>query len=313
MKNLVCLVILFLCIFHFGFTQQKKRFGELVRTRDSVFIAYNGTHFRANLNVVTVKFLPEVKEENIIKERNFKVLHTCPLGYINLSVPKGIDIENFVAMLDESGQFESVEYNTIGTFSASSLVPVDTHVNGQWHLNAINAFSAWNITVGSSGVKVAVIDDGVDWTHPDIGFGTDGYRNVDPTIGWNFHLDNNDVKFSSEHGTKVAAVLGAKTHNIRGIAGVSGGYLSSGVTMIPYAIGEADYCNFDLLHLAINNAVSKGARIINLSLNGTAQTNAINSAIANAKQNGVLIVHATGNGKQSDNRASFDWFEYKEN
>ena len=79
-----------------------------------------------------------------------------------------IEFENkrrYAALLEKSGHYELVEYNTFGNYCHT---PNDSHRNDQWYLNTINAFSAWNIATGSSDVIVAILDSGTDWMHPDL-------------------------------------------------------------------------------------------------------------------------------------------------
>jgi hypothetical protein len=290
MKKSVILTIFVLCLCQFGLAQRMERFGRLERTNDSIFIVENGRRLVADLNVVTVKLKPGVNRI----DKNLEILHTNRLGYINLSVPDGVDIEDFVNMLDKTDLFEVVEYNTIGEYW---IIPNDTRRNEQWYLNTINVFSAWNITMGSPSVIVAILDSGTDWEHEDIGNGTDGYKNIDETLGWNYITNNNNVITTNDHGTMVAGIVGAKANNSRGIAGISGGNGAPGITMIPFCVGVAAP-NGAILHNAIIDAVDKGARVIQLSLT-VGQTSAINSAIAYAIQNNVVIVCASGNNNSS--------------
>ena len=150
----------------------------MARVNDSIFIVENGKRYLADRNVVTVKLRPEV---NKIR-KDLQELRSNRLGYIDLSVPGGVDIEDYVVMLEKTGDFEVVEYNSIGEYC---FVPNDMLRTGQWYLSSINAYSAWDFTTGNANVIVAVLDSGTDWGHPDLGNGTDGYSNVNATLGWN--------------------------------------------------------------------------------------------------------------------------------
>lgn len=113
----------------------------------------------------------------------------------------------------------------------------------------INLFEAWTISTGKSNVIVGVTDGGVDITHEDLvdnlwvntqelngqeGVDDDKNGYVDDIYGYNFVSDNATIT-AEEHGTHVAGIVGARTNNGRGIAGVAGGdgTPGSGVRLLP--------------------------------------------------------------------------------
>ncbi|MFV0392711.1 MAG: S8 family serine peptidase [Paludibacteraceae bacterium] len=212
------------------------------------------------------------------------------LGYADLIVPDSVNIEKYVNSLERSDNFEIVEYNNFGHYC---FIPNDTERSGQWYLSNINIYSAWNITMGNSKTTVAILDSGTDWRHIDIGNGIDGNSNINEKLAWNYITNRNDVITENRHGTMVAGIVGAKSNNIRGISGISGGNNNSGITMIPFCVG-VDSPDASIIDDAIIDAVDLGAKIIQLSLS-VGQTNAINAAIEYATQNNVLIVCASGN------------------
>lgn len=91
--------------------------------------------------------------------------------------------------------------------------------------------------MGSSNTTVAILDSGVDWRHPDIDNGSDGYKNIDEEAGWNYITNTNNVITVNGHGTRVAGIVAAKSNNFRGMSGMSGGNNSAGITMIPFCVG----------------------------------------------------------------------------
>jgi len=288
MKKLFCLVLFVLYLYQYGLTQQTNRNERLERDGTSIFIVENGKRYLVDRNVITVKLKPEVHK--IRKE--VTVLRSNCLGYIDISVPEGIDIEDFVTMLERTDEFEIVEYNGIGELY---LTPNDTRRTEQWYLNSINAYSAWDITMGSSRIIVAVLDTGTDWMHAELGNGTDGYSNVNATLGWNYLTNNNNVISTNDHGTRVSGILGAKTNNSRGIAGISGGNQSSGITVMPMVVINAQgEVSIPAVDDAIIDAVNNGARVINMSFGGPSST-ALDAAIAYAIQKKVVLVAASGN------------------
>ena len=303
MKKLMCLAIAFFCLCQSGFRQEKYRYGRLERTSDSIFIVDGGRRYLLERSTITVKLKPGVEKIG----GDVKILRSNRLGFMHISVPEDVDIESFVSNLERTGDFDVVEYNSFGKYCS---VPNDTHILQQWHLNSVDAFSAWGITMGSASIIVAIIDAGIDRNHQDIGYGTDGYSNFDETIGWDFYRGIAYARPDAPlrncgHGTKVAGVLGAKTNNSKGIAGISGGNNSSGVTMMSLCVGDwnpvTSYVGDAIIH-----AVDHGARVIQLSLN-VGRTLAIDAAIDYAVQNNVVIVCSTGStGLQVDYPAMHD-------
>ena len=290
MKKKILLLISFLCSCQIGATQTLKRIGVLERKNNTLFIAEGSHRFLVKQEVVTVK----LKKGPISMSTNKNKIRSNRLGFVDLAVPIGIDIESYVSSLEKSRNFEVVEYNSIGEYC---LTTNDTEVNRQWYLSSINLFNAWDFTMGNSNTTVAILDSGTDWRHPDLGNGTDGYKNIDETLGWNYITGNSNVITNNGHGTRVAGIVGAKSNNSRGIAGVSGGNNNVGITMIPFCVGIAAP-DGSVIDDAIIDAVDRGVRIIQLSLS-IGQTNAINAAIEYAHQNNVVVVCAAGNYSSS--------------
>ena len=114
-------------------------------------------------------------------------------------------------------------------------------VSGRWGTPDadIDAPEAWGVTTGSDAVTVAVIDTGIDYSHPDLssqmwinpgencpGCRTDGIDNdgngyVDDWRGWDFANGDNDPMDDNGHGTHVAGTIGAAGNNGIGVTGVN--------------------------------------------------------------------------------------------
>lgn len=208
----------------------------------------------------------------------------------------------------------------------STRKPNDPLFPMQWALNNegdgggvsgadISAMEAWDMTTGSREVIVAVIDTGVDYTHPDLvdnmwvnegeipGNGIDDDNNgyVDDYYGWNFSwidsildgpdFDPTDPMDRNGHGTHCSGIIGAAANNGLGVAGVNWkvkimpiGFLGQyGLGLVSDAI------------LAIEYAWKNGARISNNSWGGTGYSQALYDSILMAGMNGHLVVAAAGN------------------
>lgn len=200
------------------------------------------------------------------------------------------------------------------TAFAAELVPNDTFWDRQWDLRQVHAPEAWSVTTGSKDVIVAVIDTGIDITHPDLkeniwtnaheipGDGIDNDHDgfVDDVHGWNFANNSADVRpvrkdaqyeEAWSHGTLVASILGARGDNEMGIAG-----MAWNVKIMPLAVLDADgEGQISDIVKAIRYAVSHGANVINFSLVGYEDNDELNRLMKNAADAGVVLVAATGN------------------
>jgi thermitase len=177
-----------------------------------------------------------------------------------------------------------------------SFRPNDPFYVDQWGLRQIDAPLAWDVTLGSSSVIVAVVDTGVVWTHTDIS-GNMWDNPVDGSHGYDFiESDTNPTETDPSgvyHGTGVAGVIAAMTDNGQGIAGTA--QIS---VMALRALGSDGQGSSFNTSQAIRWAADRGAKVINLSL-GTNETfggpTDIQLAIDYAWSRGALIVAAAGN------------------
>lgn len=182
----------------------------------------------------------------------------------------------------------------------------------------ISAPAAWDFTVGTSSVVVAIVDVGVDTYNEDLkaniwqnkkeipGNSIDDDKNgyVDDVQGWNFVENNNDVSVSNlntnlddsgavSHGTVLAGLIGAVGDN-----NFLGAGLNWHIKIMPLrAIGNDGSGSLEDVAKAINYAVGNGADIISLSFVGGANNFALQESLFNARKHGVLIVAAAGNNR----------------
>jgi len=188
----------------------------------------------------------------------------------------------------------------------------------------IDAQLAWDLQKGNKNIVVAVIDSGVDWSHPDLtsnvwantgeipgnGFDDDGNGFVDDVRGWDFgNGDNNPMDDCSNlnpnlnaggHGTHVAGIIGAEGNNSVGVTGVNWN-----VSLMP--VKAADNSCYMLTSEVVNSivyAVQNGADIINMSLGGEASV-ALKSAVDAAYSGGVLMIAAAGNDNSTSQTNSY--------
>lgn len=162
-------------------------------------------------------------------------------------------------------------------------LPNDPYFSLQYGLNLIHAPEGWKYEKGSSLVTIAVLDTGVDLSHPEL---------VDKlTAGYNF-VSNNDIpQDDNGHGTGVAGICAAVTDNAAGIAGVSWGASIMPLKILD-ASGNGSFAN---AAKGIIWAANHGAQVINLSLGGYNSSSLLEDAINYALQKGVIVVAAVGN------------------
>jgi hypothetical protein len=182
-----------------------------------------------------------------------------------------------------------------------SFTPTDPLAKRQWYLDAINAFDFWpQVPVFRAPVYVAVVDSGIDGSHPEFDGQIADARSF---------VDNQPRKDAEGHGTFVAGVIAAAANNGQGIAGIG-----FPVKLLVAKVVRADgTISPEAEAKAIRWAVDRGARVINLSLGGTRDplqpardtfSFLEASAIDYAVENDVVVVAAVGNGDQAP---SFPW------
>ncbi len=167
--------------------------------------------------------------------------------------------------------------------------------DSQWNLTKISIEDAWSITTGSSSIKIAIIDNGIDLIHLDL--------KDDIVTGYNAMDGSNNpdhVSHDLRHGTHVAGIAAATTNNDRGIAGVGYNCKIMPIKWCGVLPGTpAQYLDSDDYADAINWAWEHGADVINLSWGCTIDsdvTAAINSATTSGRGGkGCVIVCAAGN------------------
>lgn len=182
--------------------------------------------------------------------------------------------------LAESGLIEGVHKNYVYEVQQ---VPDDPLFSQQPHLARIGLPDAWNMTVGSEEVIVAVVDTGVQPDHPDL-----EERIID---GWNTYDNNRDFADVAGHGTMVAGVMAATSDNAVGVAGVT---WDNPLLAVRVTNGRGQGTS---RHIAagILWALGRGARVINVSFAPLWSNTVVRSAVQQAWNRGALVVISSGN------------------
>ena len=171
--------------------------------------------------------------------------------------------------------------NFYQTESPLEFTPNDPDYGNQYHHPLMENDLAWDTTLGDPSIIVAITDDGVDLSHPDLaaniyvnpgeipGDGIDNDANgyVDDISGWDFPTGNNDANpngSSDNHGTHVAGITAADTNNGVGVAGTAGG---STIMPLQFYNYNNSLWTAALINETFGYAVDNGAHIINTSYN----------------------------------------------
>lgn len=206
-----------------------------------------------------------------------------------------------------------VKFAEPNRYRETYITPNDPQFTSQWGLTKINAPDAWDRTTGSPNVVVAVIDTGIDLDHPELApLLVQGMDMVDlgpnPTApqGFRFEGDfqtrDNIPQDEVGHGTHVAGTIACLSNNNRNVAGVTWQCRLMPVKVLTRIVninnindvrGTGSAAD---IAAGIRWAVDNGARILNLSLGGTTDTQVERDAIAYAISRGVVVCAAMGNG-----------------
>lgn len=187
---------------------------------------------------------------------------------------------------------------------AAAKISTQASNDDSWGQLKTSAATAWSRGVLGDGITVAVIDSGVDITHPQLrsrlavnskeipGNGIDDDENgfVDDVHGWDFDEDQPIVSDSAGHGTHVAGIILAE-HGASAVQGIA-----PMAKLLPLDFMNADgQGNIGDAILAIQYAADQGARVINASWGGAPCSQTLSRTIADLETRGILFIAAAGN------------------
>jgi subtilisin family serine protease len=204
-------------------------------------------------------------------------------------------------------------------------VPNDPNFSKQWSLDAIDATQAWSLHKGTHNLRIAVLDTGIDTTHPEFadniwtnprevaGDGIDNDANgyIDDTNGWDFTYtspgtlrgngDNNPAD-GHGHGTHVSGIIAAQGNNAIGVTGICWD-----AAIVPLKVAGDDGSGFtSWMIAALEYCVRNGISIANASIGGASYSGFCKAAIdAAGVQGNVLLVAAAGNNGTDNDATPF--------
>lgn len=242
------------------------------------------------------------------------------------------DVRDLVVQLERQPEVEWAQPNFI---SRVASVPNDPSYPQQWHMAVLDMPRAWDISDGgSASVTVAVIDTGLTVSNFNLSLRvwnglafpiTTMPFTANPEISSSRIVEARDFRLSGVpmfdaqgHGSHVAGTVLQDTGNGIGVAGMAprtkllalkaclGEWDINFLLASAFVPGRVDYtsCDTDAVVSAIQYAASRGANVINLSLGGTNVSPAYQTALRDARNQGVFVAIAAGNGFVSNNNAT---------
>ncbi len=192
---------------------------------------------------------------------------------------------------EQIGRLPGVRAATPNRVKNWSMNPNDPLVYRQWWAisprSSLRAQQLWDRKDDASQIVVAVLDSGIDYTHPELaGRVLMGLNTLDGKSG------SRDVLDRDGHGTHVAGIIGAAGNNAAGVAGVSWN-----VKLMAMKVLDRDGGNDAAALKAIKYAAENGARVINMSFNSDDRSisKLYADAVAYAREKGAVVVGAAGN------------------
>jgi Subtilase family len=251
-----------------------------------------------------------------LSAKGIRVQSVAP-GLSKASVPAGESEQAFAAKLEAQGAVVQPNY-LYKVLDAPS--PNDTlYGSKQFNLTQIDAAGAWNVTTNTA--RIAVIDTGADFSHPDLQGRIIKGKDFCPTFNTTTEVCNGDDNDPSEgpsnlgtgnsgHGTHTTGIIAAASNNGIGIAGLTWG---GQVLVVKVFDGQGEFTDSVTLANAIEYAADPArgaAKVINMSLGlklfdpTKIADKRLSDAIGYAETKDVLMIASAGNYQPSDNDAT---------
>ncbi len=221
-------------------------------------------------------------------------------GFLKLQVNAGQDL---FSIIDQVNQLSSVRYAEPNLVGHLFVTPNDPEYSKQWHYHNtgqvppggtpdadVDAPEGWDITTGSTTIKVGVLDTGIpiqggSLSHPDM---DDASRYL---FGYDFIHDDAIPADDYGHGTHVSGTIAAETDNGIGVAGISWNAQILAIKIFD-AGGYGSTADFkDACYYAVDN----GCKVINLSAGWPSSSQTLEDGIVYANNNNVIVCVSAGN------------------
>lgn len=261
--------------------------GVLLIAQLSLAQEMNGEHVPGRLLVQLRAGTDRSTVSRVLARVGAKLQKQVPQIHLSvLQVPESAATGISTALM-RTGLFTFVEPDGVAHSAQTVVDPNDPDFSSQWHLATIQSPSGWALTTGVTSVPIAIIDSGVDGTHPDLA------TKLIP--GWNFLTGTSNTADDLGHGTAVAGTAAAATDNATGVAGVSWG----NPIMPLVVLNSSDYASYSDIANAITYAADQGVRVMNISIGGSSASSTLQSAVDYAWNKGAVIFASAMNNSTS--------------
>ena len=221
--------------------------------------------------------------EKIAAKHHAEIVSNVSIGGQVRAVVVELSLASATAFVEDIRTLDLASYVEPNMKVQAQLVPNDPYWSLQWGPQKIEADYAWNTTVGDPSVLVAVVDTGIDYTHPDLA------ASYVP-LGYDWVNMDSDPLDDFGHGTHCAGIIAAVSNNNLGIAG-----LAQVRVMAEKVLDGGGGGYWDWVANGIINATDCGADIISLSLGGYGESDLLHEAVKYAYDAGVLVIAAAAN------------------
>ena len=222
-----------------------------------------------------------VERASGVKIKNLDLIGGMAVYLPNKAAEKALANQSGVLRIDDDIIVEALAKGGKGGGSGKPAPAPQPSQDTPWGIDRIDADLAWGVTTGDP-IKVAVIDTGIDLTHPDLAQNTKGgYNAINPTKSAN---DDNG------HGTHVAGIIGALNNEI-GVIGV-------GPAIDLYAVKVLDRRGSGWLSDIIEGldwAIQNGTQVVNMSFGTASDIESFRDAVKIVNAAGIVQVAAAGN------------------
>jgi thermitase len=227
--------------------------------------------YKDNASASAVKSA-RAKANGTVMEKNNK------LGFEVVKVKGSVE-----ATIEKLKKDPNVEYAEPNYYLHATYTPNDPYFSSrQYGPQKIQAPQAWDIAEGS-GVKIAIVDTGVQSNHPDLAGKVVG--------GWDFVDNDSTPQDGNGHGTHCAGIAAAVTNNSTGIAGTA----PKASILAVRVLNNSGSGTWTAVANGITYAADQGADVISLSLGGTVGNSGLQQAVDYAWSKGSVVVAAAGN------------------